>query len=54
MPLRRQEIRDFITACEKIQALLAQGELLSGDEIEIIEMCCNDLFSNMKTSKAAA
>lgn len=54
MPLRLEEIRQFIKACEEIQALLAQGQLLNADEMDIIELCCKELESNMKASKFAA
>jgi hypothetical protein len=54
MPLRRQEIRDFIKACEQIQALVAQGTRLTADEKELIQSCMDDLVGTMRTSATAA
>ena len=43
----RQEIRDFITVCERIQYLLAQGDQLSADERGVVEMCGADLVAKL-------
>ena len=43
----RREIRDFITICERIQTLLANGCHLSADERGIVEMCGADLITKL-------
>jgi hypothetical protein len=48
MPLRREEIRNFIKVCEQIQALLAQGAKLTEDERELIESCAGELIDKLQ------
>jgi hypothetical protein len=43
----RKEILEYITTCERIQGLLAQGAALTRDEREVIEMCQMDLKASM-------
>lgn len=54
MPLRRQEIRSLIAACETIQGLLAQGHKYTDDERELIEFCVQELLSQLRAHHAAA
>lgn len=48
MPLRRPEVKNFVAACEKIQALLAQGTKLEQDERELIEFCVTELLDKLR------
>lgn len=43
----RKEILEYITTCERIQGLLAQGAVLTRDEREVIEMCQMDLMAKL-------
>lgn len=43
----RKEILEYITTCERIQGLLAQGAVLTRDEREVIEMCQMDLKAKL-------
>ena len=43
-----QEVRKFISACEDIQSLLAQGGNLTSDEKGVIEQSAIDLLANVK------
>ena len=40
------EVQKFISACENIQSLLAQGGSLKSDERDLIELSAIDLLSN--------
>lgn len=42
------EVRKFISACEDIQSLLAQGRSLTSDEKGVIEQSAMELLSNVK------
>jgi hypothetical protein len=53
MPLRRQEIRNLIAACEQIQGFLAQGHKYTTEERELIEFCVQDLLNQLRASAAA-
>lgn len=53
MPLRRQEIRDLVAACEVIQGFLAQGHKYTDDERALIEFCVRDLVSQLHASQSA-
>ena len=44
MPSFSQEVRNFILACEVIQARLAQGDRLTADERQVIEFSALDLL----------
>jgi hypothetical protein len=46
MPLR-QEVSNFISACEAIHSLLSDGETLSEDEIGVIEISTRELKSRI-------
>ncbi len=50
MPTLRQEVRDFIASCERIQGLLAQGVSLTPDESDLLEMCTIDLLSKLRSA----
>ncbi|HEU4684340.1 MAG TPA: hypothetical protein VFS39_07550 [Nitrospira sp.] len=53
MPLRRMEIREFIKACEKIHALIAQGTVLTHDETALVLHCVDDLVSTLRPDHTA-
>lgn len=42
------EVQKFISACENLQSLLAQGGSLNSDEKDLIEESAIDLLSNVK------
>lgn len=42
------EVQKFISACENIQSLLAQGGSLNSDERDLIELSAIDLLSHVK------
>ena len=48
MPSFSQEVRNFILACEVIQARLAQGDVLMDEERQVIEFSARDLLSKLK------
>ncbi len=50
MPSLRHEVQHFISACEAIQALLAQGEVLTMDERDVIELSAIELLTKIKPS----
>ncbi|UVT20278.1 MAG: hypothetical protein H8K03_21330 [Nitrospira sp.] len=43
----RQEITDFIAANERIQRILAQGEVLTADETGVVRLCAAELLANV-------
>ena len=43
-----QEVQKFVSACENIQSLLAQGSSLTPDERDVIEQSAIDLLTNVK------
>ena len=43
-----QEVQKFVSACENIQSLLAQGSSLTSDERDVIEQSAIDLLTNVK------
>jgi hypothetical protein len=43
-----QEVQKFLSACEDIQSLLAQGSSLTSDERDVIEQSAIDLLTNVK------
>lgn len=45
----RPEVRSFIASCECIHGLLAQGENLTTDEAEMLEMSTIDLLSKLRS-----
>ncbi len=44
----RREVRSFIACCETIHSVLAQGEKLTPDESEVIEMSAIELLSKLR------
>ena len=49
-----QEVQKFISACENIQSLLAQGGSLTFDEKGVVEQCAIDLLNNVKPEVEAS
>ena len=43
-----QEVQKFVSGCEDIQSLLAQGGSLTSDEKDVIEQSAIDLLTNVK------
>ncbi len=54
MPLRREEIRSLISACEYVHALLAKGTTLTTDEHDVVEYCVTELMDRLRAYHAAA
>lgn len=43
----RLDVRNLITANEKIQSLLLRGEELTADEAAVVRMCATELLSRL-------
>ncbi len=43
----RQDVRELISVNERIQSALMQGERMTADEMEVIQMCANELLTNI-------
>ena len=43
----RQEIRDFISVSERLQSVVARGELLSRDEAGVVRLCATELLEKV-------
>jgi hypothetical protein len=41
----RKEVRELITLNERIQSALAQGDRMTDDETELIQVCANELLA---------
>lgn len=48
----RQEVVDFIRACEALQSVLAQGGTLTPDENAVIEFSALELLSKVASGSA--
>lgn len=43
-----QEVRKFVSACEAVHAKLAEGDTLTRDEKDVIELTAIELLSRIK------
>ena len=43
----RQDVRELISVNERIQSALMQGERMTADEMEVIQLCANELLTNI-------
>lgn len=43
----RKEVRDLISVSERIQSVVAQGELLSRDEAGVVRLCATELLAKV-------
>jgi hypothetical protein len=43
----RKEVRELITINEKIQSALIQGESLTDDETQLIQICASELLTSI-------
>lgn len=43
----RKEVADFISASERLQSMLAQGEHLSSDEAGVVRFCAVELLDKI-------
>jgi len=43
----RKEIRDFISASERIQSVVALGKRLSRDEVGVVRLCATELLEKL-------
>ena len=41
----RKDVRDLITINERLQSALIQGERLTPEETDIVQVCANELLS---------
>lgn len=48
--LFRPEITNFISASERVQSMLAQGERLSSDEAEVVRFCAVEMLERIGES----
>ena len=48
MLMLSQETMDFLSACEALHQRLAQSDMLTGEEKDLIEFSAIDLLSNVK------
>lgn len=44
----RKEVRDWISVSERIQSVVAQGELLSRDEAGVVRLCAIELLAKVQ------
>ena len=47
----RQEVKDVIRASEVIQAMIAQGNTLTPDEVGVLELCMHELLKALNPEK---
>lgn len=52
MALQRQEIRTLIVACERIHAVLANGQKYTEEEQAVIDFCLCELLSKLREAPA--
>ena len=45
--LFRPEIANFISASERVQSMLAQGERLSSDEADVVRFCAVEILEKV-------
>ena len=47
----RKDVRDLITINERLQSALIQGERLTPEETNIVQVCANELLSRALAKK---
>jgi hypothetical protein len=47
----RKEVRELISVNERIQSALLQGDQLTDDEKDLVEMCASELIASMSAKE---
>lgn len=53
MPLR-QQVQDFVSACERIHGFLAGGGRFTQDEVDVLEMAAKELMATIRPDDESA